>query len=113
MPNRAPKPCGQPGCPALTDGRYCAAHARSEQRRYDRERGSAARRGYGARWRKVRRLVLARDLICLAPGCTQAATDVDHVVPKRAGGTDDMDNLQGFCHACHSAKTAREDGRWD
>lgn len=28
------------------------------------------------------------------------------------GGSDDPDNLQGMCHDCHSAKTAKEDGRW-
>jgi 5-methylcytosine-specific restriction endonuclease McrA len=34
-------------------------------------------------------------------------TDADHIVPKRKGGKDTMDNLQGTCHSCHSMKTAR------
>jgi len=33
-------------------------------------------------------------------------------VPLAAGGTDERENLQGLCKPCHSAKTAREDGRW-
>ncbi|MHB0886869.1 MAG: HNH endonuclease [Bacillota bacterium] len=40
------------------------------------------------------------------------ATDLDHRVSKRKGGTDDPANLQALCHQCHSAKTAREDGRF-
>jgi len=28
------------------------------------------------------------------------------------GDMDDPSNLQGMCHACHSRKTAIEDGRW-
>jgi 5-methylcytosine-specific restriction endonuclease McrA len=37
------------------------------------------------------------------------STDVDHIVPKEQGGTDDEENLQGACHACHSWKTATQD----
>ncbi len=69
-------------------------------------------RGYGARWRKLRRLVLARDPICRAPGCNQASTEADHIKPRREGGSDGLDNLQGLCKPCHSSKTAIEDGRW-
>jgi 5-methylcytosine-specific restriction protein A len=111
MPNRAKKPCGQPACPALTDGRYCAEHARTEQRRYDRERGSAAKRGYGAPWPKLRKIVLARDPICRDCG-RAASTEADHITPRREGGSDSLDNLQGLCKPCHSRKTAIEDGRW-
>ena len=30
---------------------------------------------------------------------------VDHITPKAKGGTDDDDNLQSLCTACHDAKT--------
>jgi len=36
------------------------------------------------------------------------ATEVDHIVPLSQGGPDEWDNLQGLCHDCHAAKTARE-----
>ena len=38
------------------------------------------------------------------------ATEVDHIVPRRAGGKDVIENLQSLCITCHSRKTARFDG---
>ena len=70
-------------------------------------RGSSAAQGYGAAWRKLRGVVLREQPICRA--CQMApASEVDHVLPKRDGGTDDRGNLQGLCKPCHSSKTARE-----
>ena len=31
---------------------------------------------------------------------------VDHIMPKANGGTDDPSNLEAICRACHEAKTA-------
>jgi len=73
-------------------------------------RPSAARRGYGSRWRKLRLMQLRRYPLCQWPGCNKPATDVDHIVPRASGGTDDADNLQSLCHAHHSVKTATQDG---
>jgi 5-methylcytosine-specific restriction protein A len=36
------------------------------------------------------------------------ATDVDHIVPIRDGGTHEMANLQPLCGLCHRRKTAHE-----
>ena len=79
---------------------------------YDRERGSASARGYGRRWQRLRKLVLVRQPICQQPGCTEAASEVDHITPRRRGGDDSLANLQALCKVHHSQKTAREDGRW-
>ena len=46
--------------------------------------------------------------LCEWPGCNDAASEVDHKVAKRHGGTDDWDNLQSLCKPHHSAKTMRE-----
>lgn len=78
---------------------------------HDQARGSAAARGYGRRWQKLRLLVLHEQPICETPGCGCMATDVDHIIAKRKGGTDERDNLRALCHACHSRKTGREDKR--
>lgn len=113
MPTKPLGPCRAPRCPrrAQPGSRYCAEHHTAERKAYDAERGSSARRGYGHRWRKLRKLILARDPICRICG-EQASTDVDHVVPRRRGGRDTAANLQGLCASCHARKTATEDGRW-
>lgn len=40
--------------------------------------------------------------------CDAPATDVDHILPKRRGGTDQESNLQSLCSTCHNRKTNRE-----
>lgn len=117
MPWAPKRPCPVSGCPQLLDRGQsrCARHLAAEQRAVDQRRGSAASRGYGHTWRKLRLLVLRRDPVCTIGkicGGTAPSTEVDHIVPKRAGGEDREDNLQGACKACHSWKTATEDGRW-
>lgn len=78
---------------------------------HDQVRGSAAARGYGRRWQALRKLVLHEQPICEMPGCGMMATDVDHILAKAKGGTDERGNLRALCHACHSRKTGREDKR--
>jgi 5-methylcytosine-specific restriction protein A len=62
-------------------------------------------------WLGIRRAVLLEEPFCracLAAGRTTYAREVDHIVPKRAGGSDDRTNLQALCKPCHSRKTAAE-----
>ena len=75
----------------------------------DRRRGSAAARGYDTAWRWLRAEHLAMEPDC-ACGCGQSATDVDHIVPRAAGGSDDHANLQSLAHGHHSRKTVLADG---
>jgi 5-methylcytosine-specific restriction protein A len=39
-----------------------------------------------------------------------AATEVDHIVPKAKGGTDELTNLQAICGECHKDKTIKDSG---
>jgi 5-methylcytosine-specific restriction protein A len=79
------------------------------------ERPNSYQRGYDRAWARVR-LAYLRDnptcVECARTGLVVAATDVDHVQPLKHGRNDarrlDMDELQSLCHACHSAKTRRE-----
>lgn len=36
------------------------------------------------------------------------AKEVDHIIAKAHGGTDDMSNLEAICIKCHRTKTAKE-----
>lgn len=116
MPVAAPKPCRHPACSKLvTDGAgYCPEHKheRNANRYAGDNRGSRQERGYGAAWDKLRRIILKRDCglcqPCLKLGRTTEAKQVDHIVQKSDGGTDDESNLQGICIACHRTKTAAE-----
>lgn len=76
------------------------------------ERGTSTERGYGSKWRKLRKMAMDRDdwlcQPCQRKGRVTPATQCDHVTPKHKGGTDDLHNLQGICQSCHKRKTQRE-----
>jgi 5-methylcytosine-specific restriction protein A len=109
MPTAPPKPCAEPLCGRLVTTARCREHD-LKRRYYATHR--RARVTYPG-WRKLRALILQRDPICRdESGCTRPSTDVDHIIPRRAGGSDDPSDLRGLCHRHHSSKTARLDGRW-
>lgn len=62
------------------------------------------------RWTELRNRALERDgfrcVKCSIPG----RLEVDHIVPKSNGGSDDLSNLQTLCRSCHIAKTKAENG---
>jgi 5-methylcytosine-specific restriction protein A len=125
MPTLPGHPCAHPLCPAIAPAkqRYCTEHKGHD----DKQRGTSTERGYGARWRRIRRAVLRRDNYrcrAMIPAiderarqrgvmvrCWNTGKEVDHIIPKAQGGTDELDNLQSLCKGCHSRKTAKE-GRW-
>jgi 5-methylcytosine-specific restriction protein A len=111
MPNRPLSACSYPGCAGrATDRGRCGQHARTREQL----RGTAASRGYGAKWRRQRATYFAEQpycVVCLADGQYKLATDLDHVVPREQGGSDEWDNLQGLCKEHHSAKTMRQSVR--
>jgi 5-methylcytosine-specific restriction protein A len=90
----------------VRDGVCTVCGPEVEAQAYDRRRGTAAQRGYGARWQKRRGIFLRQHPLCAQ--CSAPATDVDHITPKRQGGSDDESNLQPLCATCHSRKTNRE-----
>jgi 5-methylcytosine-specific restriction protein A len=60
-------------------------------------------------WYRIRPVVLARDRhICQF--CGQYATTVDHITPRSAGGTDELDNLRALCTPCHAKRSAAQGG---
>lgn len=66
---------------------------------------------YGAGWKKLSEWFKRRNPLCaecMRQGRATEAFDVDHVVPKRLGGTDELANLQSLCRPCHKAKTVAD-----
>lgn len=103
MPLRACSGCGE-----LIDIRGYWAHQ-------DAERGTARERGYDEAWAARRAEHLAIEPWCrfhLERGQSVPATEVDHIITRRAGGSDEHDNLRSLCKPCHSRRTAIEQSGW-
>lgn len=111
MPSKAPTVCPKGGCPGLVRDGVCSVCGPLRKRRdveVDERRGTAARRGYGGRWQRVREMYLASHPLCAEcgrHGRTTLAVDVHHKIAKRNGGTDEEGNLEPLCHSCHSRIT--------
>lgn len=116
---RALRPCTTSGCPNLTGGGRCDDCHRAKQREYDARRETQTQRGYSsAGHRRFRRLVLARDPLCVL--CGDIATVADHWPTSRrdliANGHDPNDprNGRGLCASCHGRETAaHQPGGWN
>jgi 5-methylcytosine-specific restriction enzyme A len=67
------------------------------------------------RWRKLRRIFLNENPLCISckdMGVVTAAHVVDHIIPINEGGSAwDQMNFQAMCHICHNKKSANESHR--
>jgi len=63
-------------------------------------------------WRNLRARFLLQNPLCancLKKGFTMPATVLDHIIRRRAGGSDyGLENLQGLCADCHNRKRGKE-----
>ena len=119
MPTKPLRPCRHPGCPALVKAGdlYCPEHLSLHPLPHPKSRTprpSSASRGYGYKWRQVRKAYLNKHPLCvrcLAQGKFVTATVVDHIIPHR--GNPDLlwneANYQALCKPCHDRKTWTED----
>lgn len=116
MPYKAKKPCAYPGCPKLTDRRYCEEHEKNASRHYERYgRDPEHDQNYGAAWRKIRSAFLEDHPlceICEADGKLTPATLVHHERKLRDSGSNDYENLQSLCQECHSRLHGQKGDRW-
>lgn len=63
----------------------------------------------GRAWRRLRAKMLVRDnYTCQCCGRVGGRLELDHIVNKAVGGTDDKTNLQILCYQCHKTKTQSE-----
>jgi 5-methylcytosine-specific restriction protein A len=66
---------------------------------------------YNRKWQRIRRLYLDSNPLCvhcLQRGDTTPATQVDHILRLKWGGTHHPSNLQALCASCHARKTQLE-----
>lgn len=111
MPVSALRPCVHPGCRRVVQRGRCPEHAR--QREQARPNADTRKWYQAGTWKRLRRLVLSRDPLCVEcrrRGEVTLATDVDHIEPHRGEWAKFVDsrNLQGLCHRCHAVKTQAE-----
>lgn len=99
--------CLAPHCPSMVDGRaaYCPSHAPKKAAYL----GNRNRKSSGWEWSRIRRRVLSRaGFSCEMEGCRAPATEVDHIIPRSRGGSDEMDNLRALCPPHHREKSEAE-----
>jgi len=116
----AKRPCARPGCAALVAKGYCEAHKKDSAaaRRVVVKAALISTKWYNSkRWKATRIGFFMRHPLCADPYSRHgagpvAATDLDHKTPHKEdfGLFWDPTNWQGLCKACHSYKTAMEDG---
>lgn len=106
------------GCGCITSAKsYCPVCEKKRVARrwqsFQQKRRARGENIYNTKaWQVLRLTALERDRWlcqeCLRQGIYTSATDVDHIVPRSLGGSDDLENLQSLCRDCHKRKTFEE-----
>lgn len=116
MPRKPMRPCSHPGCPNLTEGRFCEEHVKLQNHNYERyERNPQTKRKYGRAWKRIRDREIKEKpycQVCLSKGIMVEAEEVHHKVPLSEGGTHARENLVCLCASCHSRLHAERGDRW-
>ena len=116
MPRKPKRPCSYPGCPKLTDGRFCEEHKKQENRRYEKyDRDPAVHRRYGRAWKRIRDRYVSQHPLCekcLEHGKLTMTEEVHHKLPLSEGGIHAQSNLIALCQSCHSKIHAERGDRW-
>jgi 5-methylcytosine-specific restriction endonuclease McrA len=64
------------------------------------------------RWQLARKAILPRPGSRPCHWCGAAAVEVDHLIPVKLGGTDDLANLVPACLRCNRSKGAKSTAEW-
>ena len=116
MPRKAKHPCHHPGCPNLTESRFCEQHQKEENKQYEKyHRDPATRKRYGRAWKRIRDSFVQQHPLCelcKAEGKLTPTQEVHHKVPLSQDGTHDRNNLIALCKSCHSKIHAQHGDRW-
>lgn len=117
MPTKPKRPCSYPGCPELTNERYCDKHENELNKKYDKTSRHFKYLYNSSRWKAARKFFLQKHPVCeecMKEGSVAPATIVDHIEPHEGNLTLfwDETNWQALCKHHHDTKTAKKDGRW-
>ena len=116
MPKKPKHPCHHPGCPKLTDERFCEEHKKLHNQNYEKYgRDKAVHRRYGRAWTRIRASYVKTHPfceLCYEGGKIVPVEEVHHKVPLAEGGTHDRDNLISLCRSCHAKLHAERGDRW-
>lgn len=112
MPSAPPRLCSCAN--TVPSGKRCACQIkgdRARKARHDRNRPTAAARGYNHVWRKAREAYLATHPHCNHPGCNVPASHVDHIIPHKGDDTLfwNRANWQALCAHHHNSTKQREE----
>lgn len=100
MPVAPPRICAK--CKQPFTGARCPRCSKEDDKRYENKRGTAASRGYGAGWPRLRAAKLKETPLCercFARGRITPATLVHHKDRNRSNRS--WENLESLCNACH------------
>jgi 5-methylcytosine-specific restriction protein A len=116
MPYKPKRPCSFPGCPNLTEGRFCPEHEKQENRRYEKyDRDPAVKRRYGRAWKRIRDKYVQQHPVCelcYKKGLLVETEQVHHKRPLSEGGDHSKENLIALCSSCHARIHAERGDRW-
>ena len=106
MPRKPKQPCAYPGCPNLSNGRYCEQHRKLVEKNYEQySRDPAVHKKYGRVWKRIRDSYVKTHPFCekcFEQGIIVPVEEVHHKVRISQGGTHDRSNLMSLCKSCHN-----------
>ena len=116
VPSKPKRPCSHPGCPRLTNGRFCEEHAKAEAKRYEQyDRDPETRRRYGRVWKRIRDAYVQQHPVCelcQQDGRLVPTAEMHHKTPLAEGAPHARENLIALCKACHAKIHAERGDRW-
>ena len=97
MPRKPKHPCSYPGCPKLTDKRFCEEHEKLSNSNYEKYgRDKSTKKRYGRAWKRIRDKYAAEHPfceMCFERGIIVPTEEIHHKLPLSEGGTHDRSNL--------------------
>ena len=116
MPRKPKHPCSYPGCPKLTDKRFCKEHEKLSNSNYEKYgRDKSMKKRYGRAWKRIRDKYAAEHPfceLCFQRGIIVPTEEIHHKLPLSEGGTHDRSNLIALCKSCHSTIHAKRGDYW-